>query len=109
MLFSLTIPLEKGRSDFMKEPIKRPKTPLNKEEFTKAVTELMCMVARARASSITFTSSELVTFTNHLYEYVAGLHAAADVDTETLARALIRTHGKYASLQDQAAAIKALL
>ena len=73
----------------MKEPIKRPKTPLNKEEFTKAVTELMCMVARARASSITFTSSELVTFTNHLYEYVAGLHAAADVDTETLARALI--------------------
>jgi hypothetical protein len=93
----------------MKESLTQENTTLNKEEFTKTVTELMRRVARSRASSITFTSSELVTFTNHLYEYVAGLHAAAEVDTETLARALMRTHGKYASLQDQAAAIKALL
>jgi|RhiMethySRZTD1v2_1073278.scaffolds.fasta_scaffold1694501_1 hypothetical protein len=82
---------------------------LNKEEFTKAVTELMRMVARSRASSITFSSSEIVTFINHLYEYVAGLYAGGEVDVEKLTRALIDTRGKYASLQDQAVAIKALL
>jgi hypothetical protein len=82
---------------------------LNKEEFTKAVTELIRMVARSRASSITFSSSEIVTFINHLYEYVAGLYAGGEVDVEKLTRALIDTRGKYASLQDQAVAIKALL
>ena len=82
---------------------------LNKEEFTKAVTELMRMVARSRASSITFSSSEIVTFINHLYEYVAGLYAGGEVDVEKLTRALIDTRGKYASLQDQAVAINALL
>jgi hypothetical protein len=74
-----------------------------------AVTELMRLVARSRASSITFSSSEVVVFTNHLYEYVASLHAAGEVDVEKLTRALIDTRGKYASLQDQAVAIKALL
>jgi hypothetical protein len=67
------------------------------------------MVARSRASSITFSSSEIVTFINHLYEYVAGLYAGGEVDVEKLTRALIDTRGKYASLQDQAVAIKALL
>jgi hypothetical protein len=93
----------------MKESRKHEQEILNKEVFMKTVTELMRRVARSRASSITFTASELISFTNHLYDYVAGLHAAADVDTEKLTRALIATHGKYASLQDQAAAIKALL
>ena len=82
---------------------------LNKEEFITPVTELMRLVARSRASSITFSSSEIVTFINHLYEYVAGLRAGGEVDSEQLTRALLATRGKYASLQDQAVAIKALL
>jgi hypothetical protein len=93
----------------MQESLTPQQAPLNKEEFTTAVTELMRLVARSRASSITFSSSELVTFLNHLYEYVAGLHAAHEVDLEQLTRALLATRGKYASLQDQAVAIKALL
>jgi hypothetical protein len=93
----------------MQESLTPQQATLNKEEFTKAVTELMRMVARSRASSITFSSSEIVTFINHLYEYVAGLYAGGEVDVEKLTRALIDTRGKYASLQDQAVAIKALL
>ena len=93
----------------MQESLTPQQAPLNKEEFTTAVTELMRLVARSRASSITFSSSEIVTFINHLYEYVAGLHAASEVDLEQLTRALLATRGKYASLQDQAVAIKALL
>lgn len=95
----------------MKESTKQQEATLNKEEFIKEVIGLMRMVARSRASSITFTSSEIITFTNHLYDYVTSLHAAAEaeVDGEKLTRALIATHGKYASLQDQAAAIRALL
>ena len=93
----------------MQESLTPQQAPLNKEEFTQAVTELMRLVARSRASSITFSSSELMTFLNHLYEYVAGLHAASAVDLEQLTRALLATRGKYASLQDQAVAIKALL
>ena len=93
----------------MQESLIPQQATLNKEEFTKAVTELMRMVARSRASSITFSSSEIVTFINHLYEYVAGLYAGGEVDVEKLTRALIDTRGKYASLQDQAVAIKALL
>ena len=69
----------------------------------------MRIVARSRTSSLTFTSSEVAAFINHLYEYVVRLHAAADIDSEKLTRALIETYGKYVSLQDQAAAIKALL
>jgi hypothetical protein len=93
----------------MQESLPPQHAPLNKEEFTTAVTELMRLVARSRASSLTFSSSELVTFVNHLYEYVAGLHAAREVDSAQLTRALLATRGKYASLQDQAMAIKALL
>jgi hypothetical protein len=93
----------------MQESLTPQQAPLNKEEFTTAVTELMRLVARSRASSITFSSSESVTFLTHLYAYVAGLHAAREVDIEQLTRALIATRGKYASLQDQAVAIKALL
>ena len=93
----------------MKEPITRQDTTLNKEEFVKGVIYLMRLVANSRASSITFSSTEVVAFANHLYEYVAGLRATADIDVEKLTRALITTHGKYVSLQDQAAAIKALL
>ena len=93
----------------MQESLTPQQAPLNKEEFTTAVTELMRLVARSRASSITFSSSEIVTFINHLYEYVAGLYAGGEVDVEKLTRALIDTRGKYASLQDQAVAIKALL
>jgi hypothetical protein len=93
----------------MQESLTPQQAPLNKEEFTTAVTELMRLVARSRASSITFSSSEIVTFLNHLYKYVAGLHAASEVDLEQLTRALLATRGKYASLQDQAVAIKALL
>jgi hypothetical protein len=93
----------------MQESLTPQQATLNKEEFTKAVTELIRMVARSRASSITFSSSEIVTFINHLYEYVAGLYAGGEVDVEKLTRALIDTRGKYASLQDQAVAIKALL
>jgi len=93
----------------MPESLTPQQAPLNKDEFTTAVTELMRLVARSRASSITFSSSELVTFLNHLYEYVAGLHAAHEVNLEQLTHALLATRGKYASLQDQAVAIKALL
>ena len=93
----------------MQESLIPQQATLNKEEFTKAVIELMRLVARSRASSITFSSSEIVTFINHLYEYVAGLYAGGEVDVEKLTRALIDTRGKYASLQDQAVAIKALL
>ena len=82
----------------MQESLTPQQATLNKEEFTKAVTELMRMVARSRASSITLSSSESVTFINHLYAYVAGLHAASEVDIEKLTRALIDTRGKYVSL-----------
>lgn len=37
------------------------------------------------------------------------LYAGGEVDVEKLTRALIDTRGKYASLQDQAVAIKVLL
>jgi hypothetical protein len=93
----------------MPESLTPQPAPLNKEEFTTAVTALMRLVARSRASSLTFSSAEVVTFLNHLYEYVAGLHAAGAVDSEQLTRALLATRGKYASVQDRAVAIKALL
>lgn len=93
----------------MKEPITHQEATLNKEEFIKTVTMLLRMVAHSRASSLVLSTSELVAFTNHLYEYVAGLHITSEVDVEQLTHALIETRGKYISLQDQAAAIKALL
>jgi len=93
----------------MKEPITQQDTTLNKEEFVKGVIYLMRLVAHSRASSITFSSTEVVAFANHLYEYVVGLRATSDINVEKLTRALIATHGKYLSMQDQAAAIKALL
>jgi hypothetical protein len=93
----------------MKEPLTHQETVLDKEKFSKTVTTLLRMVARSQGSSLVLSASEIVAFTNHLYEYVAGLHAASDVDVEQLTRALLETRGKYVSLQDQAAAIKALL
>ena len=93
----------------MKESTKQQEIILDKEEFAKSVLELMRIVSRSRASSITFTSSEIALFIAHLYEYVTRLPAVADIDTDKLTRALIETRGKYASLQDQARAIKALL
>lgn len=84
---------------------------MTRDEFNKAYAALLDTDSPKSGYSMTqrtFTDSESLRFCDHLWELFSA-HASVELSADRLCRALLKTHNKFDSEQDRAAAIVAFL